>query len=320
MPALDAITAPMRAQMDNNTDKLAQLGGLEAGNDDLLAKITKVQALSLAITREELETWKSSASAASSSSSIESGKSSVENAPTKPGISVEAGAGVSIGVAGASGAETSASTPGNAGSPLKEAIHGHLEQKGYDTEALSRSGEMAAAVEGVLANPPSEPSMMIFGKEGDALLSLTSESDKVASNETAVSLETLSFVKDNGMPREVVDAVRNFVPEGTRRMSDLEVADAVGPQFIERAQAEGFPHKTLDAAAEAMQKAQDGSPLPTPDTKVDALNAVVEPFASGKSHEETLAMVRSDLQAQQQTQQKAEKVEAQAAAEMAMAM
>ena len=253
-PVLEQAYASFEAataqQAERLTDLTASAGGEPTPQDVLAAQFATAR-----VAAERGEPAQPSTSSGS--------KSEHENSANGVSIGIGGGGGAGGGggggsISGHAGAQEGIST-GGAESPepakdeLAAAVRAHLEQAGFDDKSIAEASNIADGVRQAISEGTPDSSLLVLHKDGDVMASIEPAGSLLSENASGISIGTLAYVAEHGMPDQAIEAVKEFVPEATRNATDLQVLDGIGPALADKIQESGFPGEALDAAAKELQ-------------------------------------------------------------------
>ena len=143
--------------------------------------------------------------------------------------------------------------------PLDSALREHMAERGFDNEAQRLAPMVASAVESNGRYRQQEQSLVVLHKDGDRVATATTERSLpvvARPDDSVFDAKTLEHLSEHGLNPDTIRDVRQIAPQATRTMTSLEVANTLGPKFLERANEEGVPKQFMTELREASVEAQ----------------------------------------------------------------
>jgi hypothetical protein len=143
--------------------------------------------------------------------------------------------------------------------PLDSVLREHMAERGFDNEAQRLAPMVASAVESNGRYRQQEQSLVVLHKDGDRVATATTERSLpvlARPDDSVLEARTLEHLSEHGLNPETIRDVRQIAPQATRTMTSLEVANKLGPMFLERANGEGVPKQFMAELREVSVEAQ----------------------------------------------------------------
>jgi hypothetical protein len=120
---------------------------------------------------------------------------------------------------------------------LAQAMTEHLQAKGFDREVTSLAPEIAKAVSDNAATRPANQTLVVLHKQGENVATATSENglnSVLRQGDSVLNARTLEHIQEKGLDVQAIERLRAAAPEAMAGKSSLEVADSLGPEFLDK--------------------------------------------------------------------------------------
>lgn len=160
---------------------------------------------------------------------------------------------------------------------LTSAIADHMSKHGMANE-VSHASHLGHSVSGYLNEPHAAGTALALHKEGEVMASVYGEGTRAhsAGDPPAISADTLSYVKEHGVPQAGLDMVRHQLAQETHGMSDLDLIEKVGGNTLEKLGREGLDVAKLDQVQGHVNTSLEGSGFEVNANRLDSLKIMAE--------------------------------------------
>ncbi|WP_162571008.1 MULTISPECIES: hypothetical protein [unclassified Variovorax] len=197
---------------------------------------------------------------------------------------------------------------------LEQTLAEHMRSQGFDREAVSKVGEIAAAVRANANVRPEGQSVVVLHKSGEALATATTErsaAQVARQGDTVVFAKTLEHIAEKGLNLETVRNLRAAAPNLPVGTTNLEVADRAGRDFLERADRSVQPRDAAQPRAAA--SAQPAAAPAAAELGDDTLKRRIQEMRDrtrqvSESHHEAPAISREELKREEPAARELERV------------